>query len=545
MIKLFKKYPILSIIVFTLVMLLPNLNVIDVSIMEARNFITAREMVDDGNWLLTTMNGEPRYEKPPLPTWLTAISGMLFGLKSTFALRLPAILFIMVIGIYIFKISKIATEDISLSTRNAFIALTSFYIIGITIEAPWDIFTHGFMCIAIYHLFSVFKKEKNYWKHSLLAGCFLGLSFLCKGPISMYALMLPFLLAYGFTFKYKQVKAKAFSFVSILILTFAIGAWWYLYVRFQDPATFNAITQKETSNWSSYNIRPFYYYWSFFVQSGLWTIPAFISLLYPYLKSRVSYLKVYQFSILWTLFAVVLLSIIPEKKSRYLMPVLIPLAINIGFYVDYLIKHFKNMTDKKETIPVYFNFGLIAFIGIAFPILSYVFLKDTISNHLFSYILASVVLFSIGVFILLYLKKKDMSKVFSLTVLFFACVIITALPLTKGFTNEKYNPITGLKAEVKKQGINMYGENYISPEMLWYYGEKIPFISFHDGLDNLPDDDKFGLLTKETFNEKTLTKLEGIYNIKEITTYNINRFPEDSKQYNDRLLNVYYIFERK
>ncbi|PWK18661.1 ArnT family glycosyltransferase [Xanthomarina spongicola] len=545
MIKLFKKYPILSIIVFTLVMLLPNLNVIDVSIMEARNFITAREMVDDGNWLLTTMNGEPRYEKPPLPTWLTAISGMLFGLKSTFALRLPAILFIMVIGIYIFKISKIATEDISLSTRNAFIALTSFYIIGITIEAPWDIFTHGFMCIAIYHLFSVFKKEKNYWKHSLLAGCFLGLSFLCKGPISMYALMLPFLLAYGFTFKYKQVKAKAFSFVSILILTFAIGAWWYLYVRFQDPATFNAITQKETSNWSSYNIRPFYYYWSFFVQSGLWTIPAFISLLYPYLKSRVSYLKVYQFSILWTLFAVVLLSIIPEKKSRYLMPVLIPLAINIGFYVDYLIKHFKNMTDKKETIPVYFNFGLIAFIGIAFPILSYVFLKDTISNHLFSYILASVVLFSIGVFILLYLKKKDMSKVFSLTVLFFACVIITALPLTKGFTNEKYNPITGLKAEVKKQGINMYGENYISPEMLWYYGEKIPFISFHDGLDNLPDDDKFGLLTKETFNEKTLTKLEGIYYIKEITTYNINRFPEDSKQYNDRLLNVYYIFERK
>ena len=545
MIKLFKKYPILSIIVFTLVMLLPNLNVIDVSIMEARNFITAREMVDDGNWLLTTMNGEPRYEKPPLPTWLTAISGMLFGLKSTFALRLPAILFIMVIGIYIFKISKIATEDISLSTRNAFIALTSFYIIGITIEAPWDIFTHGFMCIAIYHLFSVFKKEKNYWKHSLLAGCFLGLSFLCKGPISMYALMLPFLLAYGFTFKYKQVKAKAFSFVSILILTFAIGAWWYLYVRFQDPATFNAITQKETSNWSSYNIRPFYYYWSFFVQSGLWTIPAFISLLYPYLKSRVSYLKVYQFSILWTLFAVVLLSIIPEKKSRYLMPVLIPLAINIGFYVDYLIKHFKSMTDKKETIPVYFNFGLIAFIGIAFPILSYVFLKDTISNHLFSYILASVVLFSIGVFILLYLKKKDMSKVFSLTVLFFACVIITALPLTKGFTNEKYNPITGLKAEVKKQGINMYGENYISPEMLWYYGEKIPFISFHDGLDNLPDDDKFGLLTKETFNEKTLTKLEGIYNIKEITTYNINRFPEDSKQYNDRLLNVYYIFERK
>lgn len=51
-----------------------NLDVLDVTIMEARNFITAREMTLDGNWLLTTMNGEPRYQKPPLPTWLAAIS---------------------------------------------------------------------------------------------------------------------------------------------------------------------------------------------------------------------------------------------------------------------------------------------------------------------------------------------------------------------------------------------------------------------------------------------------------------------------------------
>ncbi|PWI31477.1 glycosyltransferase [Flavobacteriaceae bacterium LYZ1037] len=545
MIKLFKKYPILSIVVFTLIMLLPNLNVIDVSIMEARNFITAREMVNDGNWVLTTMNGEPRYQKPPLPTWLTAISGMTFGLNSTFALRLPAILFIMVIGIYVFKISKIATGNISLSTRNAFIALTSFYIIGITIEAPWDIFTHGFMCVAIYHLFLVFEKATNYWKHSLLAGCFLGLSFLCKGPISMYALMLPFLLAYGFTFKFKQVKAKAFSFVSIIILALVVGGWWYLYVRFQDPETFNAITEKETSNWSSYNIRPFYYYWSFFVQSGLWTIPAFISLLYPYLKSRVSHLKAYQFSLLWTLFAVVLLSIIPEKKSRYLMPVLIPLAINIGFYIDYLIKHFKTLTDKKETFPVYFNFGLIACIGLCFPVLGYFFLGDNLSDHLFAYILASVVLFSIGIFLLYYLKKKDLTKVFGFTVLFFACVILTVLPLTKGYTNDNYNPISKLKTEVEEQRITLYGEGYISPEMLWYYGEKIPFISIHEGLENLPKDKKFGLLTKDALNKKTLEAFEDVFHIEKKTTYNLNRFPENSKQYNDRLINVYYVFERK
>ena len=51
-----------------------NNEAIFVDIMESRNMITAREMVYDGNWLTPTMNGELRLEKPPLPTWISAIA---------------------------------------------------------------------------------------------------------------------------------------------------------------------------------------------------------------------------------------------------------------------------------------------------------------------------------------------------------------------------------------------------------------------------------------------------------------------------------------
>src|SRR5690554_2551759 len=139
-----------------------------------------------------------------------------------------------------------------------------------------------------------------------------------------------------------------------------VGGWWYIYVRWQDPETFVAIAQKETSNWGSYNVRPFYYYWSFFAQSGLWAIPALVALIYPYMKKRVSNLQAYRFSLLWTLFSVLLLSLVPEKKTRYLMPVLIPLAINTGFYIEYICRRFSSM-KKSERIPVYLNFGLISF----------------------------------------------------------------------------------------------------------------------------------------------------------------------------------------
>ena len=75
------KYELILLVV-TGFLLLYGLDKVEVNIMEARNFISAREMVQNHEFLLTTLNGEPRYQKPPLPTWLTAASGSLFGFVS-------------------------------------------------------------------------------------------------------------------------------------------------------------------------------------------------------------------------------------------------------------------------------------------------------------------------------------------------------------------------------------------------------------------------------------------------------------------------------
>jgi len=80
-----------------------NLDAVMINIMEARNFTTAREMINLDNWIFTTINNEPRYEKPPLPTWLTAISMHLFGMKNLFALRLPAAIMGSITVIFVYK----------------------------------------------------------------------------------------------------------------------------------------------------------------------------------------------------------------------------------------------------------------------------------------------------------------------------------------------------------------------------------------------------------------------------------------------------------
>ena len=184
------------IIVSCVSIFLVNLDALIVNIMEARNFITAREMIQDGHWILTTLNGEPRYQKPPLPTWLTAFSAMMFGLKSLTALRIPAALTTLLMVIYFNKLAVLFTENKKYAFISSLIVATSFYVVFAGRNGQWDIFTHGFMMVCIYYLYLFFTSENKKYQRAIIAAIFLGLSFMSKGPVSFYVLLLPFLISF-------------------------------------------------------------------------------------------------------------------------------------------------------------------------------------------------------------------------------------------------------------------------------------------------------------------------------------------------------------
>ena len=485
------------------------------------------------------MNGEARYQKPPLPTWITAFFGMLFGIKSVLALRWPALLFLASIGVSTYLLSKKLELNKSHSLINGFIVLSSFYVIGIIVEAPWDIYTHGFMLMALYQLFIMLQHKKTSIIQSLLFVLFLAGSVLSKGPVSLYVLFLSFVISYAIAFKLKGHLLHFLKLISLLVFGIVLGGWWYFHVRVADPETFTAIASKETSNWSSYNVRPFYYYWSFFVQSGLWTIPAFISLLYPYMRSRVSNLKAYRFSFFWTIIAVVLLSVIPEKKSRYLMPVLIPLAINIGFYIDYLVREFKNLKDKRETIPVYFQFSLIGIIGILFWLSEFFMGSFIFSEFALRYIITSIALISFGVFIIQYLKRKDIKTVFYLIILFLVSIGCLGLPLAKSGVQKDYKPVS----ELTNTYMPLYSLGDVSPEAIYHYGDKIPKLNSSQGL-VLPSEKEFNLLTGEE-NPEDIPELSKVYHIVFMATYDLNTAKKGTRAHRSRLVNRMYRLSRK
>jgi 4-amino-4-deoxy-L-arabinose transferase-like glycosyltransferase len=539
--KWLTKHPFYLLTLVCLVIFFVNLDAIFVNIMEARNFITAREMIHDGHWLLTTMNGEPRYAKPPLPTWLTAIFALLFGLKNLFALRLPAAIMGLVLVLVSYKFLWRLTKHTLFAFLSGLIMVTSFYILNAGRDANWDIFTHSFMMVCIYFLYLFFTSEKKKYQNALLAAIFFGCSFMSKGPVSFYALLLPFLIAFGMVYRYKNFKSNIFPFSLFLVVSLILSAWWHWYTYTFDPVTVAAITQRETSNWAGYETKPFYYYWSFFTQSGVWTILAFIGLLYPYLKNRVFDQKAYRFTFLWTMGSLILLSIIPEKKVRYLLPVMIPLAMNTGFYLEYLFRRFRELSDRRENIPVYFNFGLIATIGVIFPLGGYLFLKEQLHGiYWIWFILLAISLLIIGIYMFRNLYNQNIAPVFYLTIAFIMAVICFGMPLAKTLTvNPEFKGLSQLNDWQSKTDLPVYEFGGFSPELIWDYGKPIKRIE-HDGIVTFPLESTFGILLAEDDIPK-FRKAFKDYSIEKITRYDMNPQAPGHRSHRNRLWRDLYL----
>lgn len=532
----YRHYAIIALV--SAIVLLSGLSKIEINIMEARNFISAREMVDNHEFLLTTLNGQPRYEKPPLPTWLTAISGSIFGFDSLFALRLPVVLitFLLVFAIYFISIRMGLSAKHAL--YNSLISITSFYIFFSGRDNQWDMYANSFMLVGILFLWKVLQENSNQVQNMILSGLFLGFSILSKGPVALYALFLPFLISYVIMYRIPRVKWKYLA--GMLLLGVLIGGSWYVYVRLKDPVAFQSIASRETANWTSYEVKPFYYYWSFFLQSGLWAVPSLISLIYPYLKTQVSNLKAYQFTLLWTILGLLFLSAIPEKKVRYLVPVLIPLAINTGFYLEYLIRCFNANLLKCERVVIYIFSGIIAIVGIAYPAALFFVLKEKYESHLLLCIFSSIALLLCASLIIRGLIKYKFETVFYSMIGLFSVAVFALVPLSKEIVfNPDYNSAKNVLKYEEEFRIKTYSLTAVGPEIVWDFGKPIPVIEKEGEKSLLPSEQNFGLLVDVKDSAMIEQKFPD-YQIKKLYRINVNY----KKGLKERLAKDYYLFSK-
>lgn len=346
-----------------------NAGALGANIMESRNLTTAREMLEKGNWLLPTMNGEPRLEKPPLPTWATAVAMAAFGEEDLGGLRLPAALAGALLVAFAWLLARELTDDALAPFLAAGTAATSFYVFFMARDITWDIFCHAFMLGAIWQLHRGLARPAGRLASFAAAGLLMGLSFLSKGPVSFFSLLLPYLVARTLSSGAAPYRAAWRPLLLTVVVALAASAAWPAYAWLTRPEASAHVAQKESTAWINRNVRPFWQYWSFTAQSGVWAVLATAALVFPYARRRVARLGDYRLLAAWIWTGVLLLSLFPEKKERYLLPVLVPMALLTALYVRSLADAFRAGAETRaDRAIVRANAWLMAAVAAAVPI---------------------------------------------------------------------------------------------------------------------------------------------------------------------------------
>ena len=148
---------------------------------EPRNAQAAREMIETGNWLVPTFNGEPRLHKPILIYWLMALSYKLLGVTAL-AARMPSIIAGSLSGVVVYLFAnkwfgrRVAIWSLIVW---ATVPLTLVESRMATTDAILNLLILGMMAM----LARLYQGEGRWYARGFWL--FLGLSILTKGPVGL------------------------------------------------------------------------------------------------------------------------------------------------------------------------------------------------------------------------------------------------------------------------------------------------------------------------------------------------------------------------
>jgi 4-amino-4-deoxy-L-arabinose transferase-like glycosyltransferase len=201
---------------------------------EGRYAEMAREMFASGDWITTRLNGIKYFEKPPLQTWMNALTFALFGLGDWQARLWTGLCGLLGVGLTGYAGKRVFGERIGFYA--ALVLASSLYWVACSQINSVDMSLSAMMTVALCALLVAQRddatpSEQRNWMLLCWAG--MALSMLAKGLIG---LVLPggVLVLYTLFARDWQIWRRL-HLVKGLLLFFLIAAPWFVLVGLKNP----------------------------------------------------------------------------------------------------------------------------------------------------------------------------------------------------------------------------------------------------------------------------------------------------------------------
>jgi 4-amino-4-deoxy-L-arabinose transferase-like glycosyltransferase len=307
------------------------------------------------------------------------------------------------------------------------------------------------------------SKARYWWGF----GIAMGVSLLCKGPVGYFSLFIPFLAAWctaldGIT----HLKKKWKQVIGSLLIALIIGVAWPIVVSMTNIAAGIGTLNQEVSSWTSKHIQPWWFYSHFLILTGIWMGFGWTLLNISLIRRRLDgNQKFGTFLLIWIGITLLLLSVMPHKQMRYLLPIWVPVAMTIaGLWIN---KQTKRLLTIHVIIVFLFSAGATA-------ILIKAFIEQSITRAMV--IFAGMLLWATTGIVIQYFKKNNSAGVFYATVAVIIAFVIGVYPTLANQIKGQYDytVLSILKNDPRLKDIPFYTtRSRIHMQYVFYAGKEI------------------------------------------------------------------------
>ncbi|MGE4588244.1 MAG: ArnT family glycosyltransferase [Acidaminococcaceae bacterium] len=330
---------------------------------ESNYALTAKEMLQSGDWVSPQIYGNYWYDKPVMFYWLTAIAYKMFGFTEFASRFFPAVFGVLAVSLAAFGGKKLYSERAGFLSALVLVSSLEFFLISKSIITDSVLFL--FFNAALLFFYLGYRERNGKYYYGTYVFC--ALATLTKGPIGF---LLPGLIIFLFLLTENSWhELKNMKLFSGTLLFLAIAVPWYFAMYMMHGADFinvffgtHNFLRATVSEHPRDNV--IYYYTlvlilSFFPWVGL--LPATIK---HYCRSAGKWVKPpsqEKFLIIWAFTIFFFFQNMATKYLTYTYPMLFPLALLVGGWLD--------QKSKKSTLgnTLLYNFSFyLLLIGAAF-----------------------------------------------------------------------------------------------------------------------------------------------------------------------------------
>lgn len=440
--------------------------------------VTAREMLQSGDWIMPTCNGLPRLQKTPLSYWLTAEIAKLTGKVDEVSARMPSVIFAILSAVIIlYFVNQWLSFRIAALSSCVWATTLCYFNYSHNARPEMALTFFVLLCFLSFYSAITAQNRKRQIVYVVIFWVSFALGNLAKGPAPVPLVLVPL---FFYVAIFRQWK-KVFNWVLVvgLIVFLVILLPWPLVIAYK--VNWDLIVWKHHfvdrffGTYAKGHYPPYFYFLIMFRYIVPWVVFLPLALAAPLYKVWNKKRPVMQFLWLWFVADFIFLTICGGKRQHYILPVMPAMAILIGILLEDMVFSQKAY-EHKFAVKILQGHLTVAVVGIITATVCIAKLSPANLHKML--ILVSVTIVTAAIVAALFAKGKNgwgCAAVFAGVLVWSMISYASFASLVDGF---RYSRDFSKKvAQIVPPGENVIAYKKISSNFVHYFGKTVPVVS--------------------------------------------------------------------